>query len=265
MTQSQTIDRETGTQDINESIRKYWNERIHDMEIARHPVGTKGFFEDLDEYRFEKLDYLPRVVDFASYAGKKMLEIGCGVGTDLARFAEKGAIVTGIDLAETSIKMAQANFEHNGLEADFRVMDGENLEFDDGQFDVVYAHGVLQYANGSQRMIDEARRVLKPGGEGIFMVYNTYSWLYLLSKVSGAALEHEDAPVFKTYSIGQFKQMLSEFSKVEIIPERFPVKTRLHKGLKAKAYNTGFVGTFNLIPKFMIRRFGWHIMAKVTK
>ena len=109
------------------------------------------------------------------------------------------------------------------------------------------------------------RRVLKRGGEAIFMVYNTYSWLYLLSKISGAALEHDDAPVFKTFSIDEFKRMLTGFSRVEIIPERFPVKTRLHKGLKAQVYNTCFVGAFNLIPRVLVRRFGWHIMAMVIK
>ena len=97
------------------------------------------------------------------------------------------------------------------------------------------------------------------------MVYNRYSWLYLMSKLFGAKLEHEDAPAFKTFSIGQFRRMLRRFSRVEIIPERFPVKTRLHHGPKAWVYNTCFVGTFNLIPRALVRPFGWHIMAKAIK
>ena len=251
--------------DIKNAVREYWNEHIHDLEIAKHEIGTKGFFDDLDEYRFDKLDYLPKVVDFSSYKGKKFLEVGCGVGTDLVRFAKAGAEVTGVDLAETSIDLAKKNFEANDVTGDLRVMDGEKLEFGDGEFDVVYGHGVLQYTHGSQQMIDEMRRVLKPGGEAIFMVYNKISWLSAMSKVTGAALEHNDAPVFKTFSIGQFKKMLGSFSRVEIIPERFPVKTRLHSGMGAKVYNTFFVGTFNLIPRPLVRRYGWHIMAKVVK
>ncbi|MCI0869168.1 MAG: methyltransferase domain-containing protein, partial [Chloroflexi bacterium] len=96
-----------------ERVRDYWNEHIHDLEIARHPVGTKGFFADLEEYRFEKLDYLPKVVDFSGYAGRKLLEVGCGVGTDLLRFARGGADVTGVDLAEVSIDLAKENFAVN--------------------------------------------------------------------------------------------------------------------------------------------------------
>jgi hypothetical protein len=97
------------------------------------------------------------------------------------------------------------------------------------------------------------------------MVYNRISWLPVLSKLFGVKLEHEDAPVLMKYSIREFKRMLRLFSKVELIPERFPVKTRLHRGAKAVAYNTLFVGAFNLIPRGIVRPLGWHLLAKVVK
>lgn len=250
---------------VLEAIRVYWNEHIHDLEIARHPVGSQGFFEELEAYRFEKLDYLPRVVDFGAYNGKRLLEVGCGIGIDLARFAKLGAVVTGIDLAETSIDLARKNFDRYGLRGDFRVMDGERLQFDEGSFDLVYAHGVLQYTHDAARMVREIHRVLRPGGEAILMVYNRYSWLNFLSKVMKVGLEHEDAPVLNKYSIGEFRRMLNLFSRVKIIPERFPVRTRLQQGVKAVIYNTFFVGAFNLIPRPLVRPLGWHIMAKAIK
>jgi 2-polyprenyl-3-methyl-5-hydroxy-6-metoxy-1,4-benzoquinol methylase len=246
-------------------IRVYWNKHIHDLEIAQHPVGSKGFFEELEVYRFDKLGYLPKVIDFTAYNGKHLLEVGCGIGIDLVRFARHGAIVTGVDLAEVAIKLARQNFEMHGVAGDFRTMNGENLQFPNQSFEVVYAHGVLQYTNDPAAMIQEIFRVLKPGGEAILMVYNRYSWLNTLSKLFAVKLEHEDAPVLRKYSIGEFRKMLKGFSSVEIIPERFPVRTRLHTGLKAKLYNTCFVETFNLIPKALIRPSGWHLMAKVVK
>jgi 2-polyprenyl-3-methyl-5-hydroxy-6-metoxy-1,4-benzoquinol methylase len=252
-------------EDIHNRIRSYWNEHIHDREIARYPVGTEGFFEELADYRFEKLAYLPRIVNFAAYRGKRLLEVGCGIGTDLVRFAKHGAIVTGIDLAEVSIELARKNFALNGVSGDLQMMNGEHLQFDTGSFDVVYAHGVLQYTSGTERMIHEISRVLRPRGKAILMVYNRYSWLNLLSKLFGVKLEHEDAPVFKTYSISEFRKMLSGFTQVEIIPERFPVATRLHRGMKAALYNTMFVSAFNLIPKRLVRPFGWHLMAKAIR
>jgi 2-polyprenyl-3-methyl-5-hydroxy-6-metoxy-1,4-benzoquinol methylase len=251
--------------DLTDAIRRYWNERIHDLEIARHPVGSKEFFEELAAYRYEKLDYLPRVVDFAGYRDKKLLEIGCGVGLDLVRFAQGGAIVTGVDLAEVSIDLAKKNFGFQGVTGNLELMDGERLQFATGSFDVVYAHGVLQYTANIQTMIEEIRRILKPGGETILMVYNRYSWLNFMSKLFGVKLEHEDAPVLNTFSIPQFRKMLSGFSRVEIIPERFPVPTRLHHGIKAAVYNGVFVSAFHLFPKPMVRPLGWHLMAKAIK
>lgn len=246
-------------------IAAYWDEHIHDLAITTHPVGTPGFFQQLDNYRYDKLNYLPQLVDFSSYKEKRFLEVGCGVGIDLVRFARAGAIVTGIDLSTTSIELARNNIEQNGLTADLWVMNGESMQFPDKSFDVVYAHGVLQYTADAGKMIAEIYRVLKPGGEAIVMVYNRNSWLNLMQKLTKVPLEHEDAPVLKKLSIGELKRLLKPFRNYRIIPERFPVKTKLHSGWKAYFFNDVFVGIFNLIPKALVRPLGWHLMAFATK
>ena len=249
-----------------DAITDYWNHRIHDLEMTDHPVGTKAFFDDLDDYRFDKLHYLPRLVDFGSFRGQTLLEVGCGIGTDLVRFAKGGARVTGVDLAQTAIDLARKNFELNGVSADeLRVGNGEALPYADASFDVVYGHGVIQYTSDAPLLIREMHRVLKPGGTGIFMVYNRVSWLNAMSKVTKVALEHEDAPVLKKYSIAEFKELLKPFKETRIVPERFPVKSRLHKGWKGVAFNTMFVGTFNALPRSLVRSFGWHLMAFCKK
>ena len=252
---------------MTDAIAAYWNERIHDREMTDQPVGTLRFFGDLDEYRFDKLRYLPRLVDFGGYRDRRLLEVGCGIGTDLVRFARGGARVTGIDLAQRSIELATANFKLHGLGgcADLRVANGEALPFADDSFEVVYGHGVLQYTADARRMVEECRRVLEPGGEAIFMVYNRVSWLNALSHVTGVGLEHADAPVLKTYSIPEFRRLLDGFGEARIVPERFPVPSRLHTGWKGALYNGLFVGTFNAIPRSLVRRFGWHLMAFCRK
>jgi ubiquinone/menaquinone biosynthesis C-methylase UbiE len=247
------------------SIADYWDEHIHDLAITTHPVGSSGFFHQLDEYRYDKLTYLPRLVDFSSYRGKALLEVGCGAGIDLVRFARAGAIITGIDLSTTAIDLARKNIEQNGLSADLRVMNGEAMQYPDNCFDVVYAHGVLQYTANVEKMVAEIHRVLKPGGEAIIMVYNRNSWLNLMRQVTKVPLEHEDAPVLKKYSIGELKQFLKPFKAYRIIPERFPVKTKLHSGWKARLFNDVFVGAFNLMPKALVRPLGWHLMAFAKK
>ena len=246
-------------------ITAYWDEHIHDLSITTHPVGTREFFQQLDEYRYDKLNYLPRLVDFSTYQGKSLLEVGCGAGIDLVRFARAGAIVTGIDLSTTAIELARKNIEQNGLNANLCVMNGESMQFPDNSFDVVYAHGVLQYTANIEKMMAEIHRVVKPGGEIIVMVYNRNSWLNLMRRVTKVSLEHEDAPVLKKYSISELKQFLKSFKNYRIIPERFPVKTKLHSGWKARLFNDVFVGTFNLMPKALVRPLGWHLMAFATK
>src|SRR6476646_7568030 len=126
-------------------VRDYWNAHIHDLEISRHEPGTRAFFEDLDQYHFEKLHHLPRLIDFDAYRGKKVLDVGCGAGTDLARFARGGALVTGVDLSSSAIELARQNFAQQGLQGDLREADGEALPFPDNEFDFVFAHGVVQY------------------------------------------------------------------------------------------------------------------------
>ena len=132
-----------------------------------------------------------------------MLEVGCGAGTDLVRFARGGAAVTGVDLAESAIALAAANFAQQGLTADLRVADGEALPFADASFDLVYAHGVVQYTADDRALVAEARRVLQARRPRHLPGLQPRSWLNALSKVMKVGLEHEDAPVLKKYTLGR--------------------------------------------------------------
>ncbi len=246
-------------------VRAYWNHRIHDLEISSHPPGSPGFFADLDEYHFDKLHHLLELVDFDGYAGRRVLDVGCGTGVDLVRFVRGGASGFGIDLADSAIALARENLRHQSLAASLSVGDGERLPFPDDTFDLVYAHGVVQYTPGDRALVDECRRVLAPGGTAFFQVYNRISWLNALSRVMKVGLEHQDAPVIRKYSPGEFRALLGGFSSVRIVYERFPVKSRLHGGWKGAVYNHLFVGTFNAIPRPLVRRFGWHLLAFCRK
>ena len=248
-----------------EQVRAYWNAHIHDLDVSSQPPGSRGFFADLDQYHFEKLHHLLRLVDFDGYRGRSVLDVGCGAGVDLARFARGGAEVTGVDVAQSAVDLARTNFEQQGLRGRFESANGEALPFADNTFDLVFAHGVVQYTADPQRLVDECRRVLKPGGQAVFQVYNRVSWLNALSKLMKVGLEHEDAPVLLKFSIGEFRRLLGGFREVKIVPERFPVRSRLHGGWKGAVYNGVFVGGFNVLPRPLVRRFGWHLLAFCIK
>ena len=250
---------------MNERVREYWNTHIHDLEISAHPPGTPGFFADLDQYHFEKLHHLLDLIHFDEWAGKDVLDVGCGAGVEVVRFARAGARVTGVDIAASAVALARQNLDQQGLKATLDVADGEQLPCPDASFDLVFAHGVVQYTGDDRRMVAEIHRVLRPGGLAVFQGYNRRSWLHVLSKVMKTPLEHEDAPVLKRYSAGEFRALLAPFASVDLVCERFPVKSRLHKGWKGLAFNTFFVGTFNALPRAWVRRYGWHLLAFCRK
>lgn len=249
----------------NARVRAYWNEHIHDLAISTHTPGSPGFFEDLDEYHFDKLHHLLRLVPFDGLGGKRVLDLGCGTGVDLVRFARGGARVTGVDIADSAIALARRNLAHRGLRAELVVADGERLPFAEGRFDYVFAHGVAQYTTDGPRLVREVHRVLAPGGEAVFQGYNRVSWLNALSKLMKVDLEHEGAPVLRKYSPAEFKTLVSPFGDVRLIYERFPVKSRLHGGWKGLAFNTFFVGAFNALPRSVVERYGWHLLAFCRK
>jgi SAM-dependent methyltransferase len=247
------------------SVRRYWDAHIHDLEITRHPVGSPGFFADLDAYHFEKLHHLHRLVDFNAWRGRNVVDVGCGAGVEVVRFARGGARVVGVDASRRAIGLTRQNLAQQQLKAVLVVADGEALPLAAECADFVYAHGVVQYAADDKAVVDECHRILRPGGTALFQVYNRVSWLHALSIVMKVPLEHEDAPVLRRYSAQEFKALVGRFGSVEIVPERFPVKSRLHKGWKGTLFNAGFVGAFNALPRSWVRRFGWHLLAVCRK
>lgn len=258
-------DRHESQRDMLEAVRRFWNEHVHDWKVARSAVGTKDFFEEIEAYRFEKLAYLADLVDFEGYPGQSVLDVGCGVGNDLSRFARGGAHVVGVDLAEHSIDLARSNFKLRGLSGEFHVMNGEELEFPDSSFDLVYCHTVLHFTPRPECMIREIHRVLKPGKQAILMTVNRHSWLNVLHKLMKVEIDHLDSPVFHQYTVSEFRNLLAVFPEVRIVPERFPVRTKVHEGMTARLYNRFFVDLFNALPRPWVRRSGHHLMAFAVK
>lgn len=248
-----------------DEVRDYWNVHVQTWKVSTHAPGTAEFFREIEDYRFEKLHYLPRRVNYAGYAGQRVLDIGCGLANDTSRFAKGGALVTGVDLSPRAIELSRLNFQQRGLQGDFAVMDGEQLDFPDASFDVVYCHTVLHFTPDPGRMIDEAWRVLKPGGTAILMTVNCRSWMNVMRHVMKVEIDHLDSPVYHRIDYPRFRRMLDRFAQVTLVSERFPVATRVHSGLKARLFNGVFVGGFNSLPRRFTERSGHHLLGLCRK
>ena len=164
--------------DLKERVRAFWQEHPCGSKFSDAEIGTREFFDRVEAHRYEKEWHIPVAAQFASTRGLKVLEIGCGVGTDGLQFARGGATYTGVDLTEAAVDLARKNFESAGVPGEFRVADAENLDFADGSFDVAYSHGVLHHTPDIAAAVREVHRVLKPGGRAIVMLYHRGSYNY---------------------------------------------------------------------------------------
>jgi SAM-dependent methyltransferase len=164
--------------DLKERVRAFWQAHPCGTKFSDAEMGTREFFERVEAHRYAKEWHIPDAADFAGARGLRVLEIGCGLGTDGAQFAKAGACYTGIDLTEAAIDLARKRFEISGLPGEFRVADAEHLDFADDSFDLVYSHGVLHHTPDTARAVQEIHRVLKPGGRAIVMLYHRGSYNY---------------------------------------------------------------------------------------
>jgi SAM-dependent methyltransferase len=163
---------------LKDRVRAFWQANPCGVKFADAPPGTRRFYELVEAHRYTKEWHIPGAAGFDKARGLKVLEIGCGLGTDGAQFAEAGADYTGVDLTEAAVELARTRFELFELSGDFRVADAENLDFADESFDLVYAHGVLHHTPETSKAIQEIHRVLRPGGRAIVMLYHRNSYNY---------------------------------------------------------------------------------------
>jgi len=184
---------------LKDRVRAFWQQNPCGVKFADAEPGTRHFYELVEAHRYTKEWHIPEAAGFAHTRGLEVLEIGCGLGTDGAQFAEAGANYTGVDLTDAAVELTRKRFELYGLPGKFQTADAENLEFADDSFDLVYSHGVLHHTPETQKAIDEIHRVLKPGGRALIMLYHRDSYNYKINisilRRAGARLLNWEAGV----------------------------------------------------------------------
>jgi len=163
---------------LKERVRQFWQEHPCGTKFADAPPGSRRFYELVEEHRYSKEWHIPGAAGFSETKNLRVLEIGCGLGTDGAQFAKAGADYTGVDLTDAAVELAQKRFELFGLPGTFRTADAERLDFPDDSFDIVYSHGVLHHTPDTAGAVKEVHRVLKPGGRAVVMLYHRDSYNY---------------------------------------------------------------------------------------
>src|ERR1051325_9053893 len=138
---------------------------------SEHALGTREFFDAVERHRYtEYAPWMRSTMGFDQFPGARLLEIGCGMGSDLVQFARGGANCTGIDITPRSIEITRHRFALYGLTGTFILSDGEHLPFPSETFDIVYSNGVLHHTPDTAGAIREIHRVLRPGGTAKVML-----------------------------------------------------------------------------------------------
>jgi ubiquinone/menaquinone biosynthesis C-methylase UbiE len=251
-------------------VQQYWDEYPVNINLEPDAGSREFFIRYKTKYREVYTDYAhsKELLNFQSYKGKSVLEIGCGMGIEAGEFARHGAHVVAIDLSPKTVELAKQYFAFNNLHGTIEVGNAEQLRFPDNTFDLVVSIGVLYYTPDTQKAIDEIGRVLKRAGKAVCLFYNRYSWLALLARISGTNVNcpTKDPPIIHLYSATEVKKMFRGFNHIEVLFDRFPTKTLMdRKGTLAQLYNRGLVPLFNVIPKGMIKPFGFHIIINAVK
>jgi ubiquinone/menaquinone biosynthesis C-methylase UbiE len=163
---------------IKKQVQTFWQQTPCDSWFADGRPGTVDFYRTLDEHRYRVHPRLLSAVGFEKTRGLRVLEIGCGCGSEAERFARAGAHYTAIDLTNAAVTLTQRRFQLAGLRGRFTQGDAENLPFADASFDLVYSHGVLHHTPDTARTIREVYRVLSPCGRAVIMLYHRNSFNY---------------------------------------------------------------------------------------
>jgi ubiquinone/menaquinone biosynthesis C-methylase UbiE len=258
--------------------QEQWGANPCGAHIAKElAFGTREYFDAIEDYRYNSYaPWMKQLIGFDRYKGKRLLEVGCGTGTDSLQFARGGVVFTAVDLTPRSIEIARKRFEVYNQQGEFILSDAENLNFPDESFDVVYSFGVIHHTPNTERAATEIHRVLKRGGKAIVMVYHRSSLYYWggiilkrgllrgeLLKASPDELmsryvEHTETggrPLVKAYTRNEVRKMFSMFSDCKVEVNQL---TRQELGVLGRLMPEN-------IFQWLARNFGWNVIITATK
>jgi ubiquinone/menaquinone biosynthesis C-methylase UbiE len=257
-------------------VENFWNSRPCNIRHSPLPIGTQQYFDEVEIRKYFVEAHIPAFAEFEKWQGKKVLEIGCGIGTDTVRFARAGAKVTAVDVSAQSIHIAKQRAELYGLRnINFYKANAEELAdtVPVERYDLVYSFGVVHHTPHPQRVIEQIHRYIDRDSRLKIMVYHRRSWkvLWMLmayGKRPGESLDQLIAryseaetgcPVTYSYSKEDMPALLRGFELISVrIEHIFPYRISDYRNFR---YRKAWY--FRWLPpalfRFIEKRWGWHL------
>lgn len=252
-----------------EQVQLYWDSRPCNIRHSKSEIGSKEYFNEVEARKYFVEPHIKNFADFPSWNGKRVLEIGCGIGTDAVNFAKSGAEYTGIELSGESLKLAVRRFEVFGLNGKFIKGDAEELSqvLEMQKYDLIYSFGVLHHTPNLERALTEIKKYCSEETTFKFMVYSANSWKQAMID---AGLDQPEAqygcPIANSYSRCELKAILDKigFGIKSISKDHiFPYDVDKYKNYEYEK-TPWFSEMPNEIFRVLERNFGWHLLVEAS-
>jgi SAM-dependent methyltransferase len=252
---------------LTEQSRAFWDARPCNIRHSDKPVGTKEYFDEVEKRKYFVEPHIPAFAEFWKWRDKKVLEIGCGIGTDAVNFIRSGAHYTGIDLSGESAELAVKRFMAYGLLGTVYQGNAENLTIviPPRTFDLVYSFGVIHHCENPHLVIENVTKYMGPESEFRLMLYSHDSWKGVMLRAGFDQFEAQaGCPTADTYTMPQVHHLMErhglevfEWSRAHIFP---------YNVAKYRNYEYELEPWFKAMPKDMFKalekQLGWHLLIK---
>ena len=262
-----------------EAVKDDWNRRPCNIRHSDKELGTMEYFEEVRSRKYFVEPHILDFADFKSWTGKKVLEIGCGIGTDTMMFARAGAKVAAVDYSEESIKMAKLRAKVFELEnkIEFYCCNAEKLSetVPVEKYDLIYSFGVIHHTPNPEKVIEEVKKYMDRGSRLKIMVYNRWSWKATMAQLRHPTWSAHDAiayqseaqtgcPVTYSYTTKSIQKLLKGLKITNTFVDHiFPYIVPLYKRYEYKK-----VWYFRMLPQWLFRalerRLGWHLCVTAS-
>jgi 2-polyprenyl-3-methyl-5-hydroxy-6-metoxy-1,4-benzoquinol methylase len=217
-----------------ETVQSFWDRRPCNIRHSPRTLGTREYFDEVEQRKYFVEPHIPGFAGFPNWSGKRVLEIGCGIGTDTMNFARAGARVTAVDLSPKSLELARERAQVYGLadRIQFHLGDAERLDeiVPVETYDLVYSFGVIHHTPRPEVVVSRIRKYMSAESELRLMVYSKVSYkLFATLKESGVwdmgrmdelMAKHSEAqtgcPVTYTYTFEEVRSLLQGFTVLDL-------------------------------------------------